>query len=55
MAQVLFEPQMNHDVAHTVRTSRDSTCNDTNDVRLSAADHTGSDQSSPERQSLLKK
>ena len=47
MAQVLFEPQMNHDVADTVRTSRDSTCDDTNDARLSVADDTESDQSSP--------
>ena len=47
MAQVLVELQMNHDVADTVRTSRDSTCDDTKGVRLSVADDTGSDQSSP--------
>ena len=47
MAQVLFEPQMNHVVADKVRTGRDSTCDDTNDVRLSVADDTGTDQSSP--------
>ena len=47
MAQVLFEAQKNHVVADTVRSSRDSTCGDTNDVRLSVADDTGSDQSSP--------
>ena len=47
MAQVLFEPQMKHGAADTVRTGRDSTRDDTNDVRLSVADDTGSDKSSP--------
>ena len=47
MAQVLFEPQMNHDVADTVRSSRDSTCDDPTDAKLSVADDTENDQSSP--------
>ena len=47
MAPVLFEPQMNDDVADTVRTSRDSRCGGTNDVSLSVADDSGSSQSSP--------
>ena len=47
LAEVLLELQMSHDMADTVRTGRDSTCDDTNNVRLSVADDTGGGQSSP--------